>query len=100
MRLDDRSGRNLDPRWEGVVVVFNASATATAQRVPALAGAHYRLHPVQAGGAEPGGETGAHYLLHPVQGGGADPGVKTSSCDRSSGTFTVPSRTVAVFVTG
>jgi len=80
MHLDDRSGRDLDPRWEGVVVVFNGSATATTQRVPSLAG--------------------AHYWLHPVQSGGADPVVKTSGYDRTTGTFTVPARTVAVFVTG
>jgi pullulanase-type alpha-1,6-glucosidase len=80
MHLDDRHGRDLDPRWEGVVVVFNASATAATQRLPALAGAHYRLHPVQAAGA--------------------DPVVKTSGYDRRSGTFSVPARTVAVFVTG
>ncbi len=80
MRLDDRAGPDLDRRWEGVVVVFNASGEATSQPVPALAGTRYRLHPVQ-----------AH---------GADPVVRTASYDIATGTFTVPARTVAVFVTG
>ncbi|MFL6119542.1 pullulanase-type alpha-1,6-glucosidase [Actinophytocola sp.] len=79
MALDDHRGTDLDPRWEGIVVVFNASAEATTQTVPALAGAHYRLHPVQAGGA--------------------DPVVRTSSYDAGTGTFSVPARSVAVFVT-
>ncbi|GAA2880858.1 pullulanase-type alpha-1,6-glucosidase [Streptomyces mexicanus] len=60
-----------------LVVVFNATPERQQQRVTALAGAHYRLHPVQARGA--------------------DPVVKTSSYEAGSGTFTVPARTVAVF---
>jgi pullulanase-type alpha-1,6-glucosidase len=79
MHLDDRAGRDLDPRWEGVVVVFNAGDEATTQAVPGLAGARYRLHPVQAAGT--------------------DPVVRTSSYDARGGTFTVPPRTAAVFVT-
>jgi pullulanase-type alpha-1,6-glucosidase len=79
MALDDRSGRDLDPRSEGIVVVFNASDEATTQTVPSLAGARYTLHPVQAGGT--------------------DPVVRSASYSRASGGFTVPARTVAVFVT-
>jgi pullulanase/glycogen debranching enzyme len=79
MHLDDRAGKDLDPKAEGVVVVFNASAEATSQRVPTLAGSRYRLHPVQANGS--------------------DPVVRTSTYDGATGTFTVPPRTVAVFVT-
>ncbi|PZG89461.1 DUF3372 domain-containing protein, partial [Streptomyces sp. NTH33] len=60
-----------------LVVVFNATPERQQQRVAALAGAHYRLHPVQAAGA--------------------DPVVKTSSYAAATGTFTVPARTVAVF---
>ncbi|MFE9168260.1 pullulanase-type alpha-1,6-glucosidase [Streptomyces kebangsaanensis] len=60
-----------------LVVVFNATPERQQQRVAALAGAHYRLHPVQAAGA--------------------DPVVKTSSYTAATGTFTVPARTVAVF---
>ncbi|MGH3995706.1 MAG: alpha-1,6-glucosidase domain-containing protein, partial [Pseudonocardiaceae bacterium] len=41
MSLDDRSGPDVDPRYEGIVVVFNASDEPTTQTVPALAGASY-----------------------------------------------------------
>jgi hypothetical protein len=78
MAIDDRSGRDLDRRPEGVVVVFNASAQPTTQTVPSLAGRRYALHPVQARGG--------------------DPVVRTSTYRRASGAFTVPARTVAVFV--
>ncbi|TXS78304.1 alpha-1,6-glucosidase domain-containing protein, partial [Streptomyces sp. sk2.1] len=36
--------------------------------------------------------------LHPVQAKGADSTVKKSTYEGNSGTFTVPGRTVAVFV--
>ncbi|MFJ4482039.1 pullulanase-type alpha-1,6-glucosidase [Streptomyces longwoodensis] len=62
-----------------LVVVFNATPESQRQRVGSLAGTGYALHPVQASGA--------------------DPVVRTSAYDRSTGTFTVPSRTVAVFRT-
>ncbi|MFF8727718.1 pullulanase-type alpha-1,6-glucosidase [Streptomyces sp. NPDC015171] len=64
-------------RLGGLVVVFNATPQRQEQRIGALAGTPYRLHPVQAAGA--------------------DEVVKTSSYATGSGTFTVPSRTVAVF---
>jgi pullulanase-type alpha-1,6-glucosidase len=79
MAIDDRAGRDLDRRRDGVVVVFNASKDVTAQAVPSLAGRRYTLHPVQAAGG--------------------DPVVRRSSYRPGSGTFTVPARTVAVFVT-
>jgi pullulanase-type alpha-1,6-glucosidase len=79
MSLDDHGGRDLDRDYEGIVVVFNASDTATTQTVPSLAGARYTLHPVQASGP--------------------DPVVRSSSYDRTTGAFTVPPRSVAVFVT-
>ncbi|MFI1535700.1 pullulanase-type alpha-1,6-glucosidase [Streptomyces anandii] len=60
-----------------LVVVFNATPKRQEQRVASLAGAHYRLHPVQAAGS--------------------DAVVKTSAYDAATGTFTVPARTVAVF---
>ncbi|MFD9629451.1 pullulanase-type alpha-1,6-glucosidase [Streptomyces violascens] len=60
-----------------LVVVFNATPGAQTQRVSALAGTAYALHPRQAAGA--------------------DPVVKTATYDQSSGSFTVPGRTVAVF---
>ncbi|MET8446421.1 pullulanase-type alpha-1,6-glucosidase [Streptomyces sp. NPDC005209] len=60
-----------------LVVVFNATPQRQEQRITGLTGAHYRLHPVQAAGA--------------------DSTVKSSSYEAESGTFTVPRRSVAVF---
>ncbi|MER6977439.1 pullulanase-type alpha-1,6-glucosidase [Streptomyces carpinensis] len=76
------SGKDETPgvitmRVGDLVVVFNATPERQEQRVAALAGTHYRLHPVQAAGA--------------------DPVVKTSSYTAATGTFAVPARTVAVF---
>jgi hypothetical protein len=59
--------------------VFNATPDEQVQTVPDLAGEAYTLHPVQAGGA--------------------DPVVRTAGYDAATGAFTVPARTVAVFVT-
>jgi hypothetical protein len=78
MRINDNVGRDADPRLKGLVVVFNASPTAVAQKVPGLAGASLALSPVQAGGS--------------------DPVVKTASWNTGAGTATVPARTVAVFL--
>ncbi|WP_416962057.1 pullulanase-type alpha-1,6-glucosidase [Streptomyces sp. Agncl-13] len=60
-----------------LVVVFNATPSAREQKVGSLAGTGYRLHPVQAAGA--------------------DATVKSASYAKNSGTFAVPGRTVAVF---
>jgi len=79
MTLDDTGGDDLDPQWEGIVVVFNATPDEHTQTVAELAG--------------------TDYVLHPVQVAGADDVVRTASSDASSGSFTVPARTVAVFVT-
>lgn len=61
-----------------LVVVFNATPERQSQRIAALAGDTYRLHPVQVAGA--------------------DSTVKAASYEKESGTFAVPARTVAVFV--
>ncbi|MFD3455712.1 pullulanase-type alpha-1,6-glucosidase [Streptomyces sp. NPDC058691] len=76
------SGKDETPgvitmRLGDLVVVLNATPQAQEQRVAALAGTGYALHPVQAAGA--------------------DPVVKRSSYDPASGTFAVPARTVAVY---
>ncbi|MET9193337.1 pullulanase-type alpha-1,6-glucosidase [Streptomyces olivaceus] len=76
------SGRDETPgvitmRLGGLVVVFNATPERQEQRVDAAAGTGYRLHPVQAAGA--------------------DAVVKGASYTAGTGTFTVPGRTVAVF---
>ncbi|MFE7275791.1 pullulanase-type alpha-1,6-glucosidase [Streptomyces sp. NPDC057623] len=60
-----------------LIVVFNATDERQAQRVKELSGSAYRLHPVQASGA--------------------DRVVKSASYTRSTGTFEVPGRSVAVF---
>jgi pullulanase-type alpha-1,6-glucosidase len=60
-----------------LVVVFNATPQAQEQRIATLAGTGYRLHPVQAAGA--------------------DSTVKSATFEAESGTFAVPGRTVAVF---
>ncbi|MER5813392.1 pullulanase-type alpha-1,6-glucosidase [Streptomyces sp. NPDC002033] len=60
-----------------LVVVFNSAPEERTQRVQALAGTRYALHPVQAAGS--------------------DPVVKRSGYEAAAGTFTVPARTVAVF---
>ncbi|MFF1352966.1 pullulanase-type alpha-1,6-glucosidase [Streptomyces sp. NPDC058297] len=76
------SGKDETPgvitmRLGDLVVVFNATPKTQEQRVGAVVGTSYRLHPVQAAGA--------------------DPVVKSASYDAGSGTFQVPARTVAVF---
>ncbi len=64
--------------YRSATVVVNATPAAQRQTVSSLAGTTERLHPVQAGGA--------------------DPVVERSAFDPADGTFTVPARTVAVFV--
>lgn len=76
------SGKDETPgvitmRLGGLVVVMNATPDTQSQVVPGLAGKAYALHPVQASGA--------------------DAAVKKSSYERTSGSFSVPGRTVAVF---
>ncbi|QGN47877.1 pullulanase-type alpha-1,6-glucosidase [Micromonospora sp. WMMC415] len=75
MTLD---GRGLDGRWKSVTVVFNATTETATQQVTGL--------------------RGADVALHPVLRTSADEALRTASFDRSSGTFTVPARSVAVFV--
>ncbi|ELS52711.1 putative Pullulanase [Streptomyces viridochromogenes Tue57] len=76
------SGKDETPgvitmRLGDLVVVFNATPEKQEQRIVSLAGEGYRLHPVQASGA--------------------DSIVKSSSFEGKTGTFAVPGRTVAVF---
>lgn len=78
MRIDDTTGRDVDPKVANLVVVFNASARSVDQRIAGLAG---------------------HTLaLSTVEAQGVDPVVKTSSWNPTTGVATVPARTVAVFV--
>ena len=59
-------------------MVFNASPDETTQTVAGTAGQHFRLHPVQANGS--------------------DATIRRSRYDGRAGSFTVPARSVAVFV--
>jgi hypothetical protein len=59
-------------------VLFNAAPWPQTFTAPALAGARLGLHPVQQSSA--------------------DPVVRTARFERGTGTFTVPARTTAVFV--
>lgn len=78
MRIDDTVGPNVDPALKGLVVVFNAAPDATTQTVTGTAGQRYALHPAQANGS--------------------DQVVRTATYSAAQGRFTVPGRTVAVFV--
>lgn len=74
MAVDDRTDP-VDERWSGLLAVFNATGWLVRQSVPgSLAG----------------------YRLHPVQAGGADEIVRT--CEVGDDWVTVPARTAAVFV--
>ncbi len=76
MELDDTVGASLDPNYDRVVVVFNATPQTQSYTVASLAGATLTLHPVLANSA--------------------DPVVRTATA--AQGALTVPGRTTAVFV--
>ena len=78
MLIDDTVGRDVDPSLDGVLVVFNATGHTLTQCLGELAGRDFRLSPIQARGA--------------------DDVVKRTGFDRSTGTVSVPARTVAVLV--
>src|SRR5690606_13510806 len=71
-------GTGLDRRWRSVTVIFNATPREVTQTLPALRGQHVALHPELARSA--------------------DPVARQARFDPATGTFTVPARTVAVFV--
>ncbi|MEV6344682.1 pullulanase-type alpha-1,6-glucosidase [Actinoplanes sp. NPDC051851] len=75
MTLD---ARGLGGKYTSITVVFNATASTATPEVAALAG--------------------KRITLHPVQQSSADPLVRTASFAAATGTFTVPARTVSVFV--
>ncbi len=80
MSLDDMSDGldDIDPDYAYIVVVVNARNDALTFTDEAFAGMALELHPVQVNSA--------------------DTVVRGSAFDSDSGTFTVPARTVAVFV--
>ncbi|MBA3468895.1 MAG: pullulanase-type alpha-1,6-glucosidase [Herpetosiphonaceae bacterium] len=77
MSLTD-AGADLDQQYDRIVVVFNSTSQPQTITEAALQDADFSLHPVQAASA--------------------DPLVKTATFDPTSGGFTVPGRTTAVFV--
>ncbi len=70
---------NLDPNVEDILVVFNANTTNKTLAVSELKGWEFALHAVQAASD--------------------DDRLKQASVDNAKAEFTVPARTVAVFVT-
>lgn len=75
MHITDRIGDDLDPNYDEIVVIINATPDEITQTIDAATGP---------------------FSLHPIQADGTDPVVKGSSADGSA--FTVPARTVAVFI--
>ena len=79
MLIDDtRGGQDVDPELDAVLVVINASGQTLTQPLPELTGRDFRLSPIQAEGG--------------------DEVVRRTGFDRTSGTISVPARTVAVLV--
>jgi pullulanase-type alpha-1,6-glucosidase len=78
MALSDEPAPNLDQKYRQIVVLINANDEAQTFADPSFTGRHLKLHPAQAGSV--------------------DPIVRTSSFNRNTGAFTIPARTVAVFV--
>lgn len=78
MLVDDLVGDDVDPALDGALVVFNASPEPITEQLDGLAGRPFALAAAQADGA--------------------DPVVKTTEWDASSGTVTIPARSVAVLV--
>nr|WP_315267295.1 pullulanase-type alpha-1,6-glucosidase [Microbacterium lemovicicum] len=78
MLVDDLVGADTDAGLDGALVVFNSSPDAVTQPVPALAGRAFALAGAQASGS--------------------DAVVKTTTWDATTGTVTVPGRSVAVLV--
>jgi pullulanase len=77
MRIDDTTGTDIDPNVKSLVVVVNAGTQPVSHTLAATQGTNYTLDPTQAAGS--------------------DPIVKTATFTPSTGTFTVPARTTAVF---
>jgi pullulanase/glycogen debranching enzyme len=76
--LDNRGADRLADDYDRIVVFFNARKSEAGLVADALLGAPLTLHEVQAASA--------------------DPAVRLSRFEASSGRFTVPARTTAVFV--
>jgi len=69
---------DIDPNYDYIVVVFNASDETIDYEVPVM--------------------TGLAFELHPVQQNSADAIVQTANYAVETGTFSVPAYTTAVYV--
>jgi hypothetical protein len=78
MSLEDFGGEGIDPEYAQIIVLFNATSEQQSLALESVAGMPFTLHPVQVDGS--------------------DEIVKQSTFDQTSGTFTVPGRSTAVFV--
>jgi pullulanase/glycogen debranching enzyme len=76
--ISDQLSPQLDSRYRSVVVLSNATKSAVT----------YTVSDYQ----------GRRLTLHLIQMNGADPVVKTATFARETGTFTIPPRTISVFV--
>ncbi len=79
MTLSD-SGGSLDPNYDAIVVLFNATTET-------------QVYPYD-------GMAGGAFALHPVLAASSDPLVQTAAFDSNAGAFSVPAMTTAVFVAG
>jgi pullulanase-type alpha-1,6-glucosidase len=78
MSISDLTGEDIDPNFDMVVVLFNATPDEMSFTETAV--------------------TNLPFLLHPVQQNSVDSVVQTAAFEAASGTFTVPAWTTAVFV--
>lgn len=78
MSLSDVTGEDIDPNFDMVVVVFNATPAEMSFVETAVAN--------------------LPFTLHPIQQSSVDGAVQTAAFEAASGTFTVPAWTTAVFV--
>ncbi|MCA9955747.1 MAG: pullulanase-type alpha-1,6-glucosidase, partial [Anaerolineales bacterium] len=78
MSLSDLTGEDIDPNYDMMVVVFNATPDEVSFTEEATASLPFSLHPIQQSSV--------------------DGVVQTAVFDETSGTFTVPAWTTAVFV--
>lgn len=78
MSLSDLVGEDLDPNYDRIMVIFNATTETVSTHVEDAVGQAFELHPVFTNST--------------------DAVVTTSSVDTATGTFTVPALTSAVFV--
>jgi hypothetical protein len=78
LSIDDTKGHKVDDQYDQVLVFFNADKFPKEIRISEF--------------------TGESFALHPIQAQSYDEFVQQAKFDPTSGTFTIPYRTAAVFV--